>query len=162
MGYGRSSRRDSTKFIATDRQSELLAVLDDLGLDQVVLVGHDAGGPEAIDFALTYPERVAGLVLLNTYYGRIPNLRLPEFIALMADPALAPLTDALLDDPDHRLWLLAYTGRRLGIDDSLPPTVSGSIRSFRNFSETAASPMRWPKSERGPPPFRRLSTGRTP
>ena len=121
MGYGRSSRRDSAQFTATDRQREILAVLDDLGLDQVVLVGHDAAWPEAIDFALTHPERVARLVLLNTYYGRNPNLRLPEMIALMADPALAPLTDALLDDPDHRLWLLAYTGRRLGLDDSLPP-----------------------------------------
>ena len=43
MGYGRSSRRDS-KIHATDRQREILAVLDDLGLDQVVLVGHDAAG----------------------------------------------------------------------------------------------------------------------
>ena len=161
MGYGRSSRRDSAKLTATDRQREILAVLDDLGLDQVVLVGHDAAGPEAIDFAVTHPERVARVVLLNTYYGRSPNLRLPEMIALMADPALAPLTDALLEDPDHRLWLLAYTARRLGLDDSLPPTVSGSFRSSRNFSETSASPMRWPKSERGPPPFRGPSTGRT-
>ena len=55
MGYGRSSRRDSAKFTATDRQREILAVLDDLGLDQVVLVGHDAAGPEAIDFAVTPP-----------------------------------------------------------------------------------------------------------
>ena len=148
MGYGRSSRRDSAKFAAIDRQREILAVLDDLGLDQVVLVAHDAAGPGS-DRLRRDLERVARLVLLNTYYGRSLNLRLPEMIAMMADPALAPLTDALLDDPDHRLWLLAYTARRLGLDDSLPPTASGSIRSFRNFSETPASPMRWPKSERG-------------
>ena len=82
MGYGRSSRRDLRNY-ATDRQREILAVLDDLGLDQVVLVGHDAAGPEAIDFAVTHLERVARLVLLNTYYGRVPNLRLPEMIAMM-------------------------------------------------------------------------------
>ena len=86
-----------------------------------MLVGHDASGPEAIEFALDHPERVARLVLLNTYYGRQPNLRLPEMIALMADPALTPLTDALVDDPNQRLWLLAYTGRRFGLDGSLPP-----------------------------------------
>jgi haloalkane dehalogenase len=121
IGYGRSSRRESNAFAGTDRQREIRAVLDELELGQVVLVGHDAGGPEAIDFAATHPERIVQLVLINTYYGRSPHLRLPEMIALMADPALKPLADALLDDPDHRLWLLLYTGRRFGIDDSLPP-----------------------------------------
>jgi pimeloyl-ACP methyl ester carboxylesterase len=38
------------------------------GLEQVLLVVHDASGPPAIDWALAQPERVAGLVLLNTYY----------------------------------------------------------------------------------------------
>jgi pimeloyl-ACP methyl ester carboxylesterase len=121
IGYGRSSRRNSGVSSAISRQQELLAVCDALQLEQAVLVGHDASGPEAIEFALTHPERVARLVLLNTYYGRQPNLRLPEMIALMADPALTPLTDALVDDPNQRLWLLAYTGRRFGLDGSLPP-----------------------------------------
>ena len=121
IGYGRSSRRASGESSATGRQQELLAVCDALQLEQAVLVGHDASGPEAIEFALARLERVAGLVLLNTYYGRQPNLVLPEMIALMADPALKPLTDALVDDPNQRLWLLAYTGRRFGLDGSLPP-----------------------------------------
>lgn len=70
VGYGRSTRRDSKQFSAPDRQRELLAVLDGLELEQVVLVGRDAGGPEAIDFTVTSPVRVAQLVQLNTYYGR--------------------------------------------------------------------------------------------
>ncbi|OBA76621.1 hypothetical protein A5641_20785 [Mycobacterium sp. 1554424.7] len=129
IGYGRSSRRDSLESSAVGRQRELLAVCDALQLEQVVLVGHDASGPEAIEFALAHPERVARLVLLNTYFGRGPNLRLPEMIALMADPALTPLTDALVDDPNQRLWLLAYTGRRFGLDGSLPPDGIG-VRSI--------------------------------
>jgi len=32
----------------------------------MVLVAHDGSGPPAIDWALEHPERVAGLVLLNT------------------------------------------------------------------------------------------------
>jgi pimeloyl-ACP methyl ester carboxylesterase len=133
IGYGRSSRRDTAKFTATDRQRELLAVLDGLDLEQVVLVAHDAGGPEAIDFTVTHPERVAGLVLLNTYYGRSDHLRLPEMIALMADPGLAPLTDALLDDTNQRLWLLLYTGRRFGQDDSVPPDGIGAVSILPQF-----------------------------
>ena len=140
IGYGRSSRRDPATFIGSGRQREILAVLDELRLDQVVLVAHDAAGPEAIDFALTHGERVAGLVLLNTYYGRSPNLRLPEMIALMADPALAPLTDALLDDPDHRVWLLLYTGRRFGMDDGLPPDGIGAASIVPQFFGDTTQP----------------------
>jgi pimeloyl-ACP methyl ester carboxylesterase len=120
-GYGRSSRRDGTQFSPTDRKREMLAVLDQLGLDHVVLVGHDSSGPEVINFAVAHSERVAQVVLLNTYNGRSQQFRLPEMIALIADPALAPLADALLDDPDHRLWLLAYTARRFGLDDAQAP-----------------------------------------
>ena len=133
IGYGRSSRRNSGASSAINRQQELLAVFDALKLEQAVLVGHDASGPEAIQFALAHPQRVARLVLLNTYYGRRPNLRLPEMIALMADPALTPLTDALVDDPNQRLWLLAYTGRRFGLDDNLPPDGLGTVSVVPQF-----------------------------
>ena len=89
----------------------------------------------------------ARLVLLNTYYGRSPNLRLPEMIALMADPALAPLTDALLDDPDHRLWLWPIPHGVSASMTALPPTVSGSIRSPQFFGNTPAGhALGWPVS----------------
>jgi len=43
---------------------DLRAVLDALGLDRVELVGCSQGGRIAIDFALAWPERVAGLTLV--------------------------------------------------------------------------------------------------
>ena len=55
---------------------------------QVVLVAHDASGPPAIDWALARPERVAGLVLLNTYYCEMPTLRPPEAIWLFSTPVI--------------------------------------------------------------------------
>jgi hypothetical protein len=61
-------------------------------------------------------------------------------IALMADPALMPLTNALVDDPDHRLWLLTYIADRFGLDDSLPPDgigVTSVIPQF--FGDTAST-----------------------
>ena len=57
--------------------------------DPRLLVAHDASGPPAIDWALAHPERVAGLVLLNTYYCEMPTLRRPEAIWLFSTPALA-------------------------------------------------------------------------
>jgi haloalkane dehalogenase len=55
---------------------------------QVVLVAHDASGPPAIDWALAHPGRVAGLVLLNTYYCEMPTLRPPEAIWLFSTPVI--------------------------------------------------------------------------
>ena len=99
-------------------------MLDALGLDRVVLVGHDAGGPDAIDYAVGQPGRVAQLVLLNTYYGHAPTLRLPEAIRLLADPNLTPLADAMLADPNLRMWLLGHTARRFGLDPADPDGVA--------------------------------------
>jgi pimeloyl-ACP methyl ester carboxylesterase len=41
-------------------------VLDELGIDDVVVVGTSAGGAPAIRFALDYPERTRGLVLIGS------------------------------------------------------------------------------------------------
>jgi haloalkane dehalogenase len=116
LGYGRSDRADPGPIDGAQHQRELRAVLDSLELGQVGLVGHDASGPDAIDFALGEPGRVGHLILLNTYYGHPPPGRFPEMIRLLADPGLTPLADAMMDDPNQRLWLLNHTGRRWGLD----------------------------------------------
>jgi pimeloyl-ACP methyl ester carboxylesterase len=61
-------------------------VVKQLHLERVVLVVHDASGPPGIDWALAQAERVAGLVLLNTYYCEMPTLRAPEAIWLFSTP----------------------------------------------------------------------------
>jgi class 3 adenylate cyclase len=42
-------------------------VLDAAGVDQTAVIGDVEGGPMAILFAATYPERVSALVLVNTF-----------------------------------------------------------------------------------------------
>jgi pimeloyl-ACP methyl ester carboxylesterase len=116
LGYGRSDRVQPGPFDSAQHQRELRAVLDSLELGRVTLVGHDASGPDAIDFALGEPGRVGHLILLNTYYGHPPSGRFPEMIRLLADSGLTPLADAMMDDPNQRLWLLNHTGGRWGLD----------------------------------------------
>jgi pimeloyl-ACP methyl ester carboxylesterase len=41
----------------------LQGLLDELGVEQAILVGHSAGAPVAVSFALAHPERVQALVL---------------------------------------------------------------------------------------------------
>lgn len=84
----------------------------------------DARGADAIEYALREPGRVDQLILLNTYYGHASTLRLPEAIRLLADPELRPLADALLEDPNLRLWLLGHTARRFGLDPDDPSGVA--------------------------------------
>jgi pimeloyl-ACP methyl ester carboxylesterase len=116
LGYGRSDRSNTAGFSLEEHASQVLAVLDELGIPRAVLVGHDASGPDAIAFAVAHPQRVAHLVLLNTVVGHQPSLKLPEMIRLFADPALAPLADAMVNDEGQRLWLLQHTSTQWGMD----------------------------------------------
>jgi haloalkane dehalogenase len=132
LGYGRSGRDELTPFTWQDHQDQITAVLDALELERVVLVGHDASGPDAIDYALDAPERISQLILLDTYYGHTPALRLPDMIRLFADDQLAPLADAMMQDENQRLWLLQYTASAFG-GDPLDPTSVGITSVLPQF-----------------------------
>lgn len=86
LGWGASDKPVDYAYTATNQVRELEAVISQLELSQVILVAHDASGPPAIDWALAQPQRVAGLVLLNTYYCDMPTLRAPEAIWLFSTP----------------------------------------------------------------------------
>lgn len=63
-GHGRSiGPQHSTVDEAAER---VLALLDGLGIERAVLMGHSMGGATVQTIALRAPERVAGLVLVGT------------------------------------------------------------------------------------------------
>jgi alpha/beta hydrolase fold len=66
LGWGNSDKPPGYPYTTDNQVGDLDAVLTQLKLGPVVLVAHDASGPPAIDWALAHPERVEGLVLLNT------------------------------------------------------------------------------------------------
>jgi haloalkane dehalogenase len=88
LGWGASDKPAGYAYTASNQTGDLDAVITQMRLQQVVLVAHDASGPPAIDWALDQPERVAGLVLLNTYYCAMPTLRSPEAIWLFSTPVV--------------------------------------------------------------------------
>ncbi len=67
LGFGRSERPEGWGYRPADHAAVVARVIDALGLDDVVLVAHDFGGPIGLDWALDHPERVRGLVLFNTW-----------------------------------------------------------------------------------------------
>jgi haloalkane dehalogenase len=88
LGWGASDKPTGHPYTAVNQVDDLDAVITHLRLGPVVLVAHDASGPPAIDWALEHPHRVAGLVLLNTYYARMRGLRPPEAIRLFSTPVV--------------------------------------------------------------------------
>jgi pimeloyl-ACP methyl ester carboxylesterase len=117
LGWGRSDKPIGYPHTATNQVDDLAAVLDaapaELPVDKVVLVAHDASGPPAIDWALSNPDRVARLVLLNTYYHWMPGLRRPPAIALYSTPVVRGTLRALVrrwPEIDRRLYFWQVGG----------------------------------------------------
>ncbi|ADU27218.1 alpha/beta fold hydrolase [Ethanoligenens harbinense] len=64
FGYpGSDMPKDATPEAQADAYRQLL---DKLGIDKAYVMGTSAGGPPALQFALEYPERTAGVILLST------------------------------------------------------------------------------------------------
>jgi pimeloyl-ACP methyl ester carboxylesterase len=65
-GHGWSSRPPGDIYASPARQAELVAeALEQLGVRRAILVGHSWGGAFATAYALAFPDRTAGLVLLS-------------------------------------------------------------------------------------------------
>jgi pimeloyl-ACP methyl ester carboxylesterase len=69
-GHGGSEYpADPACYSAAAALADMAALLDEAKLDRVVLGGHSLGGYLSLDFTLTYPDRVAGLILIATGPG---------------------------------------------------------------------------------------------
>jgi len=73
-GYGGSSRPDAiTDYDIQHLTGDLVELLDALDIDKAVFVGHDWGGFVVWQMPLLHPDRVAGVVGVNTpYVPRLP------------------------------------------------------------------------------------------
>jgi haloalkane dehalogenase len=108
LGYGASDKPAGYNYGFEQQLGDLEAVVDFLGLERFVPVGHDAGGVAAINFALSNPKRVSKLCLLNTFYSDAPSLRMPELIELFTIPSLKAFAEAMASDPKQMAFLLRF------------------------------------------------------
>jgi len=65
---------------AEERMDDLRAVADAAEVDDAVLVGLSEGGPLALLFATTYPERVRALVLWGTFARLLDGPDYPSIV----------------------------------------------------------------------------------
>jgi pimeloyl-ACP methyl ester carboxylesterase len=90
-GHGWSDRPGGDEDISPNRQAALIGeALDRLGARRAIIVGHSFAGAVVTAFALAYPDRVAGLVLLAPATHPWPG-GIAWFYSLTATPVIGPL-----------------------------------------------------------------------
>lgn len=80
-GMGWSERPDDADASPRAQAAVVAEVIDTLGLDRPLVVGHSLGGAIALCLALDFPEKVRGLALLAPLTG-IPKEPAPPFVGL--------------------------------------------------------------------------------
>jgi len=73
-GYGKSEQTKDGYGIDT-LANDILAVLNALKIDKVILIGHSIAGDEITTFATKYPDRVSHIIYLDAAYS---HFKLPE------------------------------------------------------------------------------------
>ena len=129
-GCGQSPPAESYDVPA--QAARVAALLDDLGLRPVTVVGHSSGGYVATALAEQRPDLVSSLELVST--GPSPDALLPQPLilrALMAPP-LGPLLWKTRSDTMIRKGISATTARPVVIpDDAVAELKNITYRTFR-------------------------------
>ena len=141
-GYGRSAAPTSEFSLLDD----LTAVLDQLGLERVLLVGCSMGGGTALSLALADPGRVQGLVLLCPGVPGFPSPDEPELDAEYEALEEADDTDGLVQF-GLRLWAAA------GDDDAAVAQLRAAVPGWLTQGKYLRA---------GPPVYDRLHEVRVP
>lgn len=103
-----------------DLADDLAALLDHLGVHRAVLGGMSQGGFVALRFALRYPDRTAGLVLIDTQSGLEDPDNVPQYNAMHDVWTSSGASDQLLEmvaaiivgnkRPESAEWIAKWKG----------------------------------------------------
>lgn len=84
LGFGLSDKPRRWSYLPKDHANNLSALIEGLGIANLTLVLHDWGGPIGLSYAVAHPERVARIVLMNTWCWPLRHdLRLLVFSRVM-------------------------------------------------------------------------------
>ncbi|SDH85228.1 haloalkane dehalogenase [Nonomuraea jiangxiensis] len=108
IGMGRSGK-PGVPYRIGDHTRYLDAWFDALGLEEVVLVGHDWGGVLAFDWAARHPGRVRGVAFMETFVRTLSWDELGEGARARSLALRGPEGETLALDQDY-LVRTAFTG----------------------------------------------------
>ena len=96
-GHGLSASERLAPFSYYDSAADLAAILKHLGIGEAVLVGMSQGGFLSLRCALTHPEVVRALVLIDTQAGQEDPEAMKGYLVLTDEWAEAGLKDSTAD-----------------------------------------------------------------
>lgn len=108
-GFGLSDHPPGYGYTPGDHAEWVGALVDRLGLDGFVTVGHDWGGPIGLRVSVDRAERVAGLVLTNTWCWA-PDWRMRLFSRIMGGRTLGRRLQ--IDHNFFARWVVPWGIRR--------------------------------------------------
>ena len=83
LGFGLSERPEAYGYTAQEHARTVGELVDHLGLDGFVMMGHDWGGPVGLAVAVARSERVRGVVLGDTWFWPA-DFRMAAFSRVMS------------------------------------------------------------------------------
>ena len=109
-GFGENARRMDVPHTMAVQVERLAAFLDALGIERCHLGGNSMGGFIALQFALTYPERLHSLTLFNNAGILGPDESELQKI-MEADANASPLVPRTVSQLEQLLGFIAYKPR---------------------------------------------------
>jgi pimeloyl-ACP methyl ester carboxylesterase len=127
-GHGQSP--PAPTYRVTEQAARVAALLDKLGVRQVIVVGHSSGGYVATALAEQRPDLVRGMVLVNVGPNLLAFRPQPTLVRVLSKPPLSRLVWALRSSLIRRGLGTAFT-RPVHIPDDLIAAAQGmSYRAF--------------------------------
>lgn len=151
-GTGASDRRSQMPGI-DERVDDLRAVMDHAGIERAHLFGASEGGPMALLFAATYPDRVESIIIngsgartfldLTAEDRQVQEQRMRMACALWGTPD-SPFVDAfapsMAGDPEFRQWHQRYERLAASADSLLELLVANMDIDVREIVPTLDVP----------------------
>ena len=78
VGHGLTGPDPAHDYSRANFTADIAEALDALGIERAIVAGNSMGGKHALSFAVSYPERVAGLILVDGSGAPLPEEEKPE------------------------------------------------------------------------------------
>jgi pimeloyl-ACP methyl ester carboxylesterase len=104
--FASDTPKSKRKLAVTHHVDDIIAILDEEEIRRAVFVGWSMGVQVSLDVAASYPERVAGLVLINGTHGHVLSTGFQPIVSIpWLSKRLHQILDWLQDNPEvaHQL-----------------------------------------------------------
>src|SRR6266404_6763837 len=128
LGFGSSDKPADAAYSFQQQLADLEAIVEGLGLGKIVPVAHDSSGMAALNYALTHPDGVDSVIMLNSAYSEDLTVLWPEMITLFATRSMQPLAIAITQSPEQFGWLLKWQQKKFL--DPLPEAQKPHFSTF--------------------------------